>query len=78
VAISPGWVETDILRESARIMAEKSGRSQAEEIAAMGASNPQNRLIQPREIAAVAVFCCSDAAPGLTMEDIEVNAGPLW
>jgi len=78
VAISPGWVETDMLRESARIMAEKSGHTQAEEIAAIGASNPQNRLIQPEEIAALAAFCCSDAAAGLTMEDIQVNAGALW
>lgn len=78
VAISPGWVETDMLRESARIMAATSGRSQAEEIAAMGAANPQNRLIQPEEIAALVAFCCSDAAAGLTMEDIQVNAGAFW
>ncbi len=78
VAISPGWVETDMLRESASILAQKSGRSQAEEIAIMGSSNPQNRLIQPEEIAALVAFCCSDAAAGLTMEDIQVNAGALW
>ena len=78
VAVSPGWVETDMLRESARLTAEKSGRSEAEEVAAMAASNPQNRLIQPEEIAALTVFCCSEAALGLTMEDIQVNAGALW
>ncbi|MDH3377609.1 MAG: SDR family oxidoreductase [Gammaproteobacteria bacterium] len=78
VAISPGWVETDMLRESARIMAATSGRTQAEEIAAIGASNPQNRLTQREEIAALVAFCCSDAAAGLTMEDIQVNAGALW
>ena len=78
VAISPGWVETEMLRESAKIIANKSGRTQAEEIAIMAQSNPQNRLIQPEEIAAVAAFCCSDAASGLTMEDIQVNAGALW
>lgn len=78
VAISPGWVETDMLRESARTMAKKSGRTEAEEIAAMGATNPQNRLIQPEEIAALTVYCCSEAAAGLTMEDIQVNAGALW
>ena len=78
VAISPGWVETDMLRESASILARKSGRSQAEEIAIMGASNPQNRLIQPEEISALVGFCCSEAAAGLTMEDIQVNAGALW
>ena len=78
VAISPGWVETEMLRKSASKLASKSGRSQAEEIAMMAQSNPQNRLIQPEEIAALAVFCCSDAAAGLTMEDIQVNAGALW
>jgi NAD(P)-dependent dehydrogenase (short-subunit alcohol dehydrogenase family) len=78
VAISPGWVETEMLRESAKTMASKSGRSQVEEIEIMAESNPQNRLIQPEEIAAVVAFCCSEAAPGLTMEDIQVNAGALW
>jgi len=78
VAISPGWVETEMLRQSAKTIASKTGRTQAEEIAIMGASNPQNRLIQPEEIAALAAFCCSDAAAGLTMEDIQVNAGALW
>jgi NAD(P)-dependent dehydrogenase (short-subunit alcohol dehydrogenase family) len=78
VVISPGWVETDMLRESASILAGKSGHSQAEEIAIMGAPNPQNRLIQPSEISALVAFCCSDAAAGLTMEDIQVNAGALW
>ena len=78
VAVSPGWVETEMLRESAKTIAKKTGRTQAEEIAIMGESNPQNRLIQPEEIAALVAFCCSDAAAGLTMEDIQVNAGALW
>jgi NAD(P)-dependent dehydrogenase (short-subunit alcohol dehydrogenase family) len=77
-AISPGWVETEMLRKSALIMANKSGRSQAEEMAVMAAANPQNRLIQPEEIAALAAFCCSDGVPGLTMEDIQINAGAFW
>lgn len=78
VAVSPAWVETDMLLESARTMATDSGRSVEEEIADMAQSNPQNRLIQPEEIAALVAFCCSDAASGLTMEDIQVNAGALW
>ena len=78
VAISPGWVETEMLRQSAITIAAKTGRSAAEEIKIMAEANPQKRLIQPEEIAALTAFCCSEAAPGLTMEDIQVNAGALW
>lgn len=78
VAVSPAWVETDMLRESSKKMAERTGRPIAEIIAEMEACNPQGRLIQPEEIAAVVAFCCTDAARGLTMEDIQVNAGALW
>ncbi|MEM7177536.1 MAG: SDR family oxidoreductase [Pseudomonadota bacterium] len=78
IAVSPTWVETDMLRQSAATMGAASGRGQGAEIAGIAASNPQNRLVQPREVARVVSFVCSDAAPALTMEDIQVNAGALW
>ncbi|MFT4608048.1 MAG: NAD(P)-dependent dehydrogenase (short-subunit alcohol dehydrogenase family) [Gammaproteobacteria bacterium] len=78
LSISPGWVETDRLRKSALTITSRTGRSQAEEIAIMAANSPQNRLVQPQEIAAFAAFCCSEAAKGLTMEDIQLNTGALW
>jgi len=78
LAISPGWVETEMLRRSAATMAAQSGRTADEEIALMAAANPQGRLIQPEEVAAITAFCCSRAAPALTMEDIQINAGALW
>ena len=77
-AVSPTWVETDMLRASAATMAKASGRTQAEEIAAMAASNPQNRLVQPEEIAALISYLCREEALPLTMEDIQVNAGAHW
>jgi NAD(P)-dependent dehydrogenase (short-subunit alcohol dehydrogenase family) len=78
VAISPGWVETHMLHQSALTIAQRTGRTQAQEVALMATSNPQNRLVQPEEIAALVAFCCSDAAKGLTMEDIQLNAGAVW
>jgi NAD(P)-dependent dehydrogenase (short-subunit alcohol dehydrogenase family) len=78
VAVSPTWVETEMLHASAATMAAASGRTPAEEIAEIARTTPQGRLVQPGEVAALVAFLASDAAPGLTMEDIQVNAGALW
>lgn len=76
--VSPTWVETEMLRDSAAKMAAKAGRTQAEEIAELAKANPQNRLVQPSEIAEMVSFLCSDLAPALTMEDFQINAGAHW
>ena len=77
-AVSPTWVETEMLRQSAVKMATRAGTSPAAEIAGIASANAQNRLVQPSEIAELVSFLCSDLAPGLTMEDIQVNAGASW
>ncbi|MEO1194039.1 MAG: SDR family NAD(P)-dependent oxidoreductase [Pseudomonadota bacterium] len=78
--ISPTWVETDMLRNDAAEIAarEGQGRSAAEVIAEIKATNPQQRIIQAEEIAATAVFLCQDAAFGLSMDNIQITGGALW
>ncbi len=69
VSISPTWTETPMMDGAvARGMSKDWIASQ----------NPQNRLVQAEEVAALAAFCCSDASPALTNEDIKVNAGAEW
>jgi NAD(P)-dependent dehydrogenase (short-subunit alcohol dehydrogenase family) len=78
--ISPTWVETELMdRNLAQVAArEGKGRSVADLKAEIAAGNPQRRIIQPEEIAGLAAFLCSDAASGITMENIQVSGGALW
>jgi NAD(P)-dependent dehydrogenase (short-subunit alcohol dehydrogenase family) len=78
VVISPTWVQTEMFDSSMAIQARKAGRSVEEEIAVLVAQQPQKRLVQPHELGALAAFLCHDDALGITMEDIQVNAGALW
>jgi NAD(P)-dependent dehydrogenase (short-subunit alcohol dehydrogenase family) len=79
-AINPGFVDTGMMRASVQtwLKAEGKGRSEEAFIADIVAGYPQKRIIQPREIGALAAFLCHDDALGLTMEDITVAAGSLW
>lgn len=78
--ISPTWVETELMRRDVQqiIEAEGKGRSLEDGMAEVAAQNPQQRLIQPEEIAATALFLCSEGAKGITMENIQITGGALW
>jgi NAD(P)-dependent dehydrogenase (short-subunit alcohol dehydrogenase family) len=39
---------------------------------------PQKRVLEPREVAQVIAFLCSDAAGGVNGEAITVALGGLW
>ena len=78
VSISPTWVETPMMDNALRRHSRKSGSGIAEARKALEKSNPQGRLVQPDEIAAMTAFCCSDECPALTNVDIQVNAGADW
>ena len=77
--ISPTWVETDFGRDwMTNIAEEQESRSGEAYIADARAANPQQRLIQPSEIGALARYLCSDEARGMTMQDRAVSGGSLW
>jgi NAD(P)-dependent dehydrogenase (short-subunit alcohol dehydrogenase family) len=80
VAISPTWVETELMRRNVEqiVTREGKGRSLDQAMADIAAQNPQQRIIQPDEVAALAVFLCRDEARGITMENIQITGGALW
>ena len=78
VSISPTWVETPMMERALQRHVRYRGIDLEQAQANITKSNPQGRVVQPEEVAAIVAFCCSEAAPALTNEDIQVNAGADW
>jgi NAD(P)-dependent dehydrogenase (short-subunit alcohol dehydrogenase family) len=55
----------------------RTGLSEADALAALEKTSPQNRLIDPDEIAALAVYLASDASRGITGQAINVDGGAV-
>jgi len=76
-AICPGYVATDLTRESARRIQEKTGRTYEQAIESLAAFSPQRRLVEPEEVAALAVVLASDEARGVTAQAWNVDGGAV-
>ena len=74
-AICPGFVATDLTWESARRVQEKTGRTYDDAVRSLAAFSPQKRLIEPEEVAALAVLLASDDARGVTAQAWGVDGG---
>jgi NAD(P)-dependent dehydrogenase (short-subunit alcohol dehydrogenase family) len=61
-AICPGYVATDMTWDGARNIATRTGKSFADAVAAMARINPGGRLIEPAEVAALALKLFTDDA----------------
>jgi NAD(P)-dependent dehydrogenase (short-subunit alcohol dehydrogenase family) len=76
-AICPGWVETDMainqLNNKQWCAAHDIDPAQSLDIARF--SSPQDRLIEPDEIAGLTAFLCSQEAKGITGQSINICGG---
>jgi len=77
-AVLPGWVRTAMAERSAKNEAERRSVSVEQVWRERAAIYPQNRVLEPREVAQVIVFLCSDAAGGVNSEAITVALGGVW
>ncbi len=76
-AICPGFTDTEIVRDSVRNIMEKTGRSEAEAMAAFTADNPMGRLIDPDEVADLVSWLCSEGAASVNGAALPVDGGEL-
>ncbi|WP_309665548.1 SDR family NAD(P)-dependent oxidoreductase [Tabrizicola sp.] len=74
-ALCPGFLDTPMTDRSVAVIAEKTGRTQAEARAALEAMSPQRRLIQPAEVTAAALWLCGPGSEGINGQAIAISGG---
>jgi 2-hydroxycyclohexanecarboxyl-CoA dehydrogenase len=76
-AVCPGYVDTDIVKSAVANIMSKTGRSEDEALAALVASNPQRRLIEPREVADTVLWLCRPGSESVTGQSIVLAGGEV-
>ncbi|HSW18550.1 MAG TPA: SDR family NAD(P)-dependent oxidoreductase [Ramlibacter sp.] len=76
-AVCPGYTETAILHESIANVMAKTGRSEADALAEFAKGNPQQRIVQPQEVADAVRWLCGDGASAITGQAISVSCGEV-
>lgn len=74
-AICPGWVRTEMIHANAEGLAAKKGITYEQALAGLISTSPQQRLIEPEEVAHVAVMLLSDSARSITGQEIGIDGG---
>jgi 3-hydroxybutyrate dehydrogenase len=76
-AICPGYVDTDMVSRGIEQITTKTGRTAEEAFDSLKKMSPQNRLVTPEEVAAVALLLASDEGRGINGQGINVDGGSV-
>lgn len=76
-AICPGYVATDLLERSLENIVAKTGCSREEAAAQLRATNPQDRFVEPGEIAATVRYLCLPGAESITGQSLAIAGGEI-
>ncbi|MDE2447827.1 MAG: SDR family oxidoreductase [Gammaproteobacteria bacterium] len=76
-AICPGYTDTDMVRQAVDNIRAKTGRSEAEALGAITATNPQRRLITPAEVSNSVLWLCRPGTESVTGQSIVIAGGEV-
>ena len=76
-AVCPGFVDTDIVKDAIANIKNKTGRSDSEALAALVATNPQRRLVEPREVADTVMWLCRPGSESVNGQSIVLAGGEV-
>jgi NAD(P)-dependent dehydrogenase (short-subunit alcohol dehydrogenase family) len=78
-AICPGYVDTPMTEATVANIATQTKMAAAEARKALENTNPQGRLIEPEEVAAVVLMLAQDVSKGISGQAINVDGGMvMW
>lgn len=76
-AICPGYVDTEMTSRGIENITAKTGHSASKALEAIKKMSPQNRLITPEEVAALALLLASEEGGGINGQAINVDGGSV-
>ena len=74
-AVCPGYVDTDLIRQSIAQVVAKTGRAADEVAGDFNKRNPLGRFIEAEEVAAAVVWLVSDAGAAVNGQSIAIDGG---
>jgi len=76
-AVCPGYVNTPMTDDNVANIAARTGMSELEARKALEKLSPQNRMIEPGEVAAMVVMLASDIAQSINGQAINIDGGAV-
>jgi NAD(P)-dependent dehydrogenase (short-subunit alcohol dehydrogenase family) len=74
-AVCPGYVATDMTVESVARITAKTGLSEEEARARLDRTSPQNRILEPDEVAYQVLVLCDPRAAGVNGQAVVLDGG---
>jgi len=74
-ALCPGFLDTDMTERSISNISDKTGMSREDARANLERMSPQNRLIDPSEVTAAALWLCGEGSQSITGQAISISGG---
>jgi 3-hydroxybutyrate dehydrogenase len=76
-AICPGYVDTEMTRRGIENIAKKTRLSADEAMESIKKMSPQNRIVEPEEVAALALLLASEEGRGINGQAINIDGGSV-
>jgi 3-hydroxybutyrate dehydrogenase len=76
-AICPGYVDTDMTTNAVENITKKTGIQAEQAMESIKKMSPQNRLVEPEEVAALALLLASEKGRGIHGQAINVDGGTV-